>query len=293
TRPIVNDEPSPADPHWPLVALTLLTQMSLGTLAASVAVALWPTGRSGVRGGVVAATAAGAAALVVSTLHLGRPAAAWKALRNLRRSWLSREVALFSAYSGATFAFAGASLAPTPWRLAAPPFGIAATLLGVAGIYASGRLYLVPARPVWNSPRTVVAFFATAVAVGPLVTMVSTPMSQGYGQLMLAVAAGGSVLQLAVIQHLAASIAVRHEREYSLTARLLFGRFRWLFMLRVLFGLAALALTGWGALSGQHPILWAAAALAVAAGGELIGRYLFFVTVTPMTAARRFSSGTR
>ena len=34
-------------------------------------------------------------ALTASLGHLGRPAHAWKALRNLRRSWLSREVVLF------------------------------------------------------------------------------------------------------------------------------------------------------------------------------------------------------
>jgi DMSO reductase anchor subunit len=34
------------------------------------------------------------AALVGALFHLGRPAIAYKALRNVRRSWLSREVAL-------------------------------------------------------------------------------------------------------------------------------------------------------------------------------------------------------
>lgn len=292
TRPIVNDQPSPADPHWPLVAVTLLTQMSLGTLAASVSLVLWPAGTGGVGGGVVAA-AAGTVALFVSTLHLGRPAAAWKALRNLRRSWLSREVALFSAFAAATFAYAVASLAGQPIGAAAPVLGAVAMVLGAAGVYASGRLYLVPARPVWNSPRTVVAFYATAFAVGPLVAVLCAQPSAGQARVLLAVAGAGNLLQLAMTQHLTASIAVRKEREFSLTARLLFGPFRLLFTVRVVAGLAAVALASWPALSGSHPVVWASLALVVSAGDELIGRYLFFVTVTPMTAARRFSSGTR
>jgi len=229
----------------------------------------------------------------VSTLHLGRPAAAWKALRNLRRSWLSREVALFTAFSVVTFAYAAALLAPRP--AAALPIGAAATALGMAGVYASGRLYLVPARPVWNSPRTVVAFFATAMATGPLVAVLSTAPGQDTRRALFATAALGSLVQLGVIQHLVASIAARREREYALTARLLFGPLRLLFALRAAAALAAVAVCASAAQSETSTpgSAWALAALVVAAGGELIGRYLFFVSVTPMTAARRFSAGTR
>ena len=46
------------------------------------------------RTGCVAAVARGGRAGRRRCCHLGRPAMAWKALRNLRRSWLSREVAL-------------------------------------------------------------------------------------------------------------------------------------------------------------------------------------------------------
>jgi DMSO reductase anchor subunit len=286
TRAVVDDQAAPADPHWPLIAVTLLTQLSLGALAATVG--------EGTRsvGGAAVAAAAGAVALVVSTLHLGRPAAAWKALRNLRRSWLSREVALFTAFSAVTFAYAAALLA-TP--TAALGVGAVATAIGIAGVYASGRLYLVPARPVWNSPRTVVAFFATVVATGPLVAVLCTTPTREAVRVLFAVAALGSLIQLGVIQHLVASIAARKEREYSLTARLLFGPLRLLFWLRAAAALAAVALCACAALSetSARAPAWAVAALVVAAGGELAGRYLFFVSVTPMTAARRFSAGSR
>ncbi len=134
----------PEDPHWPLIWLTLLTQAAVGaSLTAGDG-----TGR-------LTAAVLAVAALAVSLLHLGRPLYAWKALRNLRRSWLSREVALFGAYG----ALAALSVGLPG---AAPVAGI----VGAAGVYASGRLYMVPGRPAWCSSLTLARFGATALALG-------------------------------------------------------------------------------------------------------------------------------
>jgi len=286
TRSVVEERLEPADAHWPLVGATVLTQISLGALLGTLTLPVVAAG------GAVAAALAGAVALAVSVLHLGRPAAAWKAMRNLRRSWLSREVALFSAFSFATFGDAGASL--LGYRGPAQVVGGAAAVLGIAGVFASARLYLVPARPVWNSPRTVVAFFATAVSTGPLLAIVAARPDRAGARLLFGLAALGCLVQLGAIQHLVASIAARREREYALSARLLFGRFRSLFALRCAASLATVATCMWAALSVDHRsgAALALAVLVVGGVGELVGRYLFFVTVTPMTAARRFSAGT-
>ncbi len=138
----------PEEPHWPLVWLTLVSQVALGVSA---------TAGSGADR-LLAAALAGAG-MVGALGHLGRPIAAWKALRNLRRSWLSREVALLSLYAALAV---GAVLVP----------GLApvAALAGAAGVFASARLYVVPGRPAWDSPLTVVRFFATALALGPPLT---------------------------------------------------------------------------------------------------------------------------
>ena len=42
----------------------------------------------------------GGLALGASTMHLGRPIHAYRALKMWKRSWLSREVLMFSAFSG-------------------------------------------------------------------------------------------------------------------------------------------------------------------------------------------------
>jgi formate dehydrogenase iron-sulfur subunit len=194
----------------------------------------------------------------------------------------------------ATFAYTAARLAGRHSPALALGLGCVALVIGIAGVYASGRLYLVPARPVWNSPRTVVAFFATAVSTGPLVAVLCVPGS-GAVRPLFAAAALGTVLQLGVIQHLIASIATRKEREYALTAKLLFGPLRWLFVLRVAAALSAVGLTFTAAVAGRggDRVGWALAALAAVVVSEFFGRYLFFVSVTPMTAARRFSAGIR
>jgi formate dehydrogenase iron-sulfur subunit len=236
----------PEHPHWPLGWLTLLTQVAVGASATA--------GGAGER--MVAAVLA-AAALGASLLHLGRPVHAWKALRNLRRSWLSREVALFGAYAGLAAA-----------AVAAPPAATAAVVVGAAGVYASGRLYVVPGRPGWDTPLTIVRFFATALAVGPLLTG-----NPGWALAGLAVQAAATAANLLRLR--------RGERiERWGVVRLTVGRFRWHSLL-VLVGWAAgaaLAVRG-------HPL----AALAPVLLAELVGRYLFYVTVVPLDMPGSFS----
>jgi formate dehydrogenase iron-sulfur subunit len=236
----------PEHPHWPLVWLTLLTQVAVGASATA----------SGAGQRLVAAVLA-SGALAASLLHLGRPAHAWKALRNLRRSWLSREVLLFGLYGGLA---GGAVVVPE----AAP----AALACGVAGIFASGRLYVVPGRPAWDTPLTIVRFFATALALGPLVT--------GH--------TGWALLGILVQVLATAANLVRLRRDRRIegwgTLRLTWQRFR---------AHAAVAVLGWAGgaalAAAGHPLL----ALPLVAVAETVGRYLFYVTVVPLDMPGSFS----
>jgi DMSO reductase iron-sulfur subunit len=79
--------------EWSLAAFTFLLATLFSVLAASV------TGSAAVP--PVAFAAGVALATLLSLAHLGRRDRAWRAILNLRRSWLSREVAGFAIFAGA------------------------------------------------------------------------------------------------------------------------------------------------------------------------------------------------
>jgi Fe-S-cluster-containing dehydrogenase component/DMSO reductase anchor subunit len=228
----------PEDPHWPLVWLTVLTQV-----AAAVSV----TATDG--GDRVLAAGLAVAALVGSLAHLGRPGLAWKALRNLRRSWLSREVALFGAYAPAAVA-----------AVAAPALTPAAAAIGAAGVLASARLYVVPGRPAWDTSLTFVTFGATGLAVGAPLT--------GH----LGLGAVGSALALGALAANLVRLGPSPDVSRRGTVGLYLHRLRAWTVLRVVLAVAALV-----ALSVGQGGLGAAIALV----GEVVGRWLFYVTVVP------------
>jgi formate dehydrogenase iron-sulfur subunit len=239
----------PEDPHWPLVWLTLVSQIAAGASATA--------GGMGER--AIAAVLA-SAALLGALFHLGRPAMAWKAFRNLRRSWLSREVLLFSVYGGLA-------------ALAVPVGAVAgaAAVVGFLGVYASARLYVVPGRPSWDTPLTIVRFMATAVALGPVLT--------GHPRL----AALGAVVGVSATAANWWRLARDGRRAWRGSVLLELRWFRdWT--------IARLVLTAAGvvaALAGA-PALVVLALLGVAEG---FGRWAFYVTVVPQNMPGAFWRG--
>jgi Fe-S-cluster-containing dehydrogenase component/DMSO reductase anchor subunit len=129
-------EPFSARGEWALVAFTT-------TLAALVAVVATAAARAG---RVLPAPLphpglllwAGALCLALSACHLGHPGRAWRALGNLRGSWLSREVALVLMFLGLVAAGTGLPRVPgLTWAAAAA---------GFAALFAVDRVYQVALR---------------------------------------------------------------------------------------------------------------------------------------------------
>lgn len=88
-HPVTNDFVEPEEPHSPLIFMTVLTQVGLGVFAAIYAMDLLRslTGSVQLAGtalGMLAAVLMGliGLSLAASTLHLGRPAFAFRAIRN-------------------------------------------------------------------------------------------------------------------------------------------------------------------------------------------------------------------
>jgi len=247
----------PEDPHLPLAFMLVLTQLSAG---AFLYLALFQIDRPTA---VAAALIVAFLSLAASTLHLGRPIYAWRALRMWRRSWLSREVLLFSLFSiVATGSIVVSELAPV------------AALLGLAGVTASAFIYLAPARPAWNSKHTIADFYFTALLLGPLfLAILRVPVSP----ILICIAAASQLLNqsLKFTQH-----AMSEEFELRASARLLAHDFR-----RSLYTRMALLIGGGIILPLLHqPVVGFVLALA----GEMLSRYLFFVTVVPKNMASSF-----
>jgi formate dehydrogenase iron-sulfur subunit len=265
----------PEHPHWPLVVMTVLTQLSVGAFAT-----IWLLnvlgGTSGLGVAALASLAVGGLALSASTLHLGRPVFAYRALRMWRRSWLSREVLLFSLFSAVAGAYAGLLWLGLPGGAA---IGALTVCLGIAGVCASACIYRVPSRPAWNTPFTLVQFNLTAGILGPLFAAAVGVGETRWLAIVAAAMAGCQFLLLALrFLRCIASDSV----ELKGTARLLSTVLRRPLLIRgALLALGAVALPLLVSGAGASPVLVMALALALALGGEILGRYLFFVSVVP------------
>jgi len=268
---------TPEQPHWPLVFMLVLTQLSVGAFTV-----LWLLDRLG--GGAhlsisaFASLALAGISLGASTLHLGRPVYAWRALRGLRRSWLSREVLGMGAFAGAASLYAGMLFLDLPGRSAA---GLITVLLGAIGVFCSARIYVVVARPAWYSPYTVAEFFSTALLLGPLFVRAMS-VSEPHWTMWAAVAGGVAQVFTQTLRFLWLS----HSEQFELraSARLLAGRLRVPFLLR----LAVLIAAGVILPLVSNTRTAAISAILLALTGEWIGRWLFFVGVVPKNIASAF-----
>ena len=93
----------PAHSHPSLVAMLVLTQLSVGAFCLETLLrTLFPANLMMHLSGLhsLVALAVGLLALGTSTLHLGRPLVAWRAVLGLRTSWLSREIVVFGLFAG-------------------------------------------------------------------------------------------------------------------------------------------------------------------------------------------------
>jgi formate dehydrogenase iron-sulfur subunit len=269
----------PENPHWPLITMTVLTQLSVGAFVTIWLLQLFgKTTRLSVAA-LVSLLVAGLA-LSASTLHLGRPAYAYRALKMWKRSWLSREVLLFGCFSGVAFLYAALLSFKLSGSLA---IGALTSALGVAGVAASAYIYLVPARPAWNSRHTAAEFCLTGILLGPLLAASFRICDQRWLSIAIVVATAGHLLNKAgKFFWLTASDSF----ELQASARLLSTTLRTSFL-----GSSALLCLG-GIILPLFVPHWAGgfASLLIALGGEVLGRYVFFVSVVPKNMAASYVS---
>jgi DMSO reductase iron-sulfur subunit len=278
--------PPPAHPS--LAVFLVLSQWSVGLWGVLPFAAADAGSRLAL---ALAALATSWAAIFAAVFHLGRPVYALRAVRAWRHSWLSREVIAFGLFAAAGAVAALAALLRWPSIVFHDSLALT-MLLGLAGVAASAGIYRIPARPAWDSGRTPVSFFATAVLLGGASgLLVAAPVGRAP---LAAVASGAALVAAFTPWHLVLRGLGSEDLAVRGAALLLTRRFARLFWARTLVlcavaGLAVAAVFA-GARGAHARTALAAPALALAVLAELAGRYLFFVTVVPRNMPEGFFS---
>jgi formate dehydrogenase iron-sulfur subunit len=264
----------PEHPHWPLVVMTVLTQLSVGAFTC-----IWLlqvlSGRTH-RGASFVALLVAILALTASTLHLGRPIHAVRALKMWRRSWLSREVLLFTLFANTASVYSAALWMRWPGTIF---LGGLTVVFGICGVGASARLYLVPGRPAWNSLFTILEFYLTALLLGSAGADILTGAS-AWAQSATVFAGLTTLLVTGLkIAWLARSDVHELRGAYLLLFTVLANR------LLFRFGFLSIGLLMW---PFAHSHWTAVPIVAALIAGEFLSRYLFFVSVVPTNIATEY-----
>jgi DMSO reductase anchor subunit len=305
-------------PHWPLVVMLVLTQLSVGAFAAGLALEwsidteLAPVVRAW-HGWT--ALVFGIVALGASTFHLGRPRYAYRALLGLRHSWMSREILAFGMFAALACLFAAALTLPAgsyPRLLAMPALGLGVVVSGAAGIFGSVMIYATLGREFWSFSRTAVRFLLTAGVLGAATTWLSVAllallqpsehsqsMLESVGTRMcptlLVLASAKLLWEASLLRHLFSRSLTQMRRSAMLTS----GELSNVALARFAAGLAggvvipAVLLYRLSQGDGAADTIALAALTALlflaCLAGELLERYLFFAAV----AAPRMPGGIR
>jgi DMSO reductase anchor subunit/ferredoxin len=246
-------------------------------------------------------------ALILSTLHLGRPHRFYRAFNNLRYSPVSREVAGIAVFYN--FLGAYSVLTALPMLFGWLPAGITSALVtftgwgavvsGLAALYFMHSIYRIEARPFWNHWQVLTAFYGNMLVLGPLLVAIifagvqffnDMPWSDTAGRLAAIMFAGLLMEAVGLFYHArdlkagAGEGQASHHEQLTTFGNTYMARNGGL-ALAILFTLA-LAVGMPGDNTGGL-VLWLVATITVAATA-LIGRALFYALVIPTTMPGAF-----
>ncbi|HEU6438413.1 MAG TPA: DmsC/YnfH family molybdoenzyme membrane anchor subunit [Nitratidesulfovibrio sp.] len=217
----------------PLVFFTVFIQWSAGTaLALTLLLHLRPATYAGPENGqrlfrlVAAILLVSLAGSFASTMHLGTPLEAYRAMLGVQRSWLSREGLAVMLFTGTLLAWAATVYVrrdkPELHRLC----GLAASIAGVVAVLATGQVYYqMSAHPFWHTPLTYLNFIGMMVLLGSSTASMllcvgnNTPRPVP-GTLTLGIAAGACMMLLALTGYAA---GLNQQGPMLASARFLFG----------------------------------------------------------------------
>jgi len=316
TLPKIEGEVTPADSfmvkpnhaEWPLVFMTLLTQISFGGFAALFASSMlnligFELAQANVFI-VLAIFLPAAIGLPLSALHLGRPILALTAMKNYKTSWLSREAIALGVYTGLL------SLLLVMYYFEVSPvlkFMLEALILpiGIYGIYAQSMIYRIKARPSWNKKETTKVFFSVGYIGLLLIALCLSYMNQtSSANVLLTVLLFLSFYNIGLLKtqnSFYKNLSESHKNFYQLNkTKKLYDEFfpkqsiyrkRMLYVGSLILPMFALLFNAQG--DNIIAVVLLALAVIISFASEVIGRYLFYVTAVAQGLAGNFFVGSQ
>ena len=245
-------------------------------------------------------------ALVLSTLHLGRPHRFYRAFNNLKYSPVSREVAGVAVFYN-LFGVYGV-LTSLPVLTAWLPGSVVSTLVTITGwagvvsgllaLYFMHRIYRIKARPFWNHWQVLTSFYGNMFTLGGLVIGLVTgwvfylhgqPITATWSFLGLVIAAGLVMEIIGLWFH--ARFLVQQGGEAEAAHYMQTTDFAYSYASRnILLAVSAvsvLALTFFPPAAWAQIVLWSVLGIVIVTA-TTIGRSLFYALVVPTTMPGAF-----
>lgn len=296
-------ELAPAHAHMSLIIMLVLTQLSAGSLALGQFLAWKLNGHLFVAirpYHAIVSLLLGMLALAASTLHLGRPLLAYRAIIGWRTSWLSREIMAFGLFSLLATAYAACSVLTGSLEQSKllNALGTSVAIVGAIGIFCSAMLYHDTRRVFWQAQHTITKFFLTASLLGLTTLLLAAALGAvvsdkialqevvtGWARQAYLAIIAVSLLKLAFEAMVLRHHWDRRHTHLRRTAVLMTGPLRRVTLLRLALGLIGGVLLPFLALSmpttgaAEFGILLIPVFL-ITLASEFLERYLFFAAVS-------------
>ena len=296
----------PAHSELPLVFMTTLTQMSVGAMVAlglGETIALFgfdnlATGSFWLSLFIILPALIG---LPLSALHLGRPLMAYKAMKNWRNSWLSKEALALGIYAGFGCTLAFGYFIESSFIIFISM--MSACITGIYGIYAQSMIYRIKARPSWDQETTTKKFLGTGYLGLLLISLIL--VIQGF------YASAMAILSITMLASFYQSVVINDEKSFynnlrqndknyyqlnktkfllkNTFSKHLTTRYLSLHFFGLLLPLFTILLLANGSIDTAIVIL--SLCFVGSTLSELLGRYLFYVSVVPLGLAGNFFAG--
>jgi anaerobic dimethyl sulfoxide reductase subunit C (anchor subunit) len=272
-----------------LVVFTLLSQLAVGAFWVWGGLHLWvlrwaeTTGTPTLAPGFLIAIAPlMVLALLSAFFHLGAPLSGWRALANLRSSWLSREVLCALLFTAGCALLAGLEWFGLGTSAARCALAWLAALLGLALLACMAGAYRLRTIPAWDTWLTPASFTITALLLGGLGVGVALAFDPNVPPRLLRWISLGALLllgiEIAIGRRWLAALAREGGAASRAAAKITQERGQ-IYRLRLLFALLGMAAVGtsllpWG--GGAAGALIATVAFGLVMASEILSRLLFY-----------------